>query len=121
MNPSTNKAQILLGPCQSCLFIRAQTYNIHSKDIPKKLRNDQQLNVDYTFRPDWVNESLYPFKSRYIELAESQVHYIDEGSGPVLLFLYVNSIPHQRPSSLIVFIDYIIQILTFTNQFISIM
>jgi haloalkane dehalogenase len=62
------------------------------KDIPKqKLTNDQQLNVDYTFRPDWVNESLYPFKSRYIELAESQVHYIDEGSGPVLLFLH--SIP----------------------------
>ena len=62
-----------------------------NKDIPKqKLTRDQQLNAEYT-RSDWINESLYPFKSRYIELAGSQVHYIDEGSGPVLLFLH--SIP----------------------------
>jgi haloalkane dehalogenase len=63
-----------------------------NKDIPKhKVTRDQQLDADYTMRPDWVNENLYPFKSRYIELAGSQVHYIDEGSGPVLLFLH--SIP----------------------------
>jgi haloalkane dehalogenase len=63
-----------------------------NEDIPKhKVTRDQQLDADYTMRPDWVNESLYPFKSRYIELAGSQVHYIDEGSGPVLLFLH--SIP----------------------------
>jgi haloalkane dehalogenase len=63
-----------------------------NKDIPKqRLTMDEQLNANYTKRPDWISESLYPFKSRYIELAGSQVHYIDEGSGPVLLFLH--SIP----------------------------
>ena len=60
-----------------------------NKDIPKhKLTKDQQLNAVYTKKPTWVDETLFPFKSRYIELAGSQVHYIDEGSGPVLLFLH---------------------------------
>jgi hypothetical protein len=49
-----------------------------NKDIPKqKVTRDQQLDADYMMRPDWINESLYPFKSRYIELAGSQVHYFD--------------------------------------------
>lgn len=60
-----------------------------NKDIPKrKMKRVEQFNAGYTTRPDWINESLYPFKSRYIELAGSLVHYIDEGSGPVLLFLH---------------------------------
>ena len=42
-------------------------------------------------RPDWVDEALYPFKSRFIQLDGSQVHYIDEGKGPTILFLHANA------------------------------
>jgi hypothetical protein len=40
MNPSTSKAQIPLGPCQSCPFIRAQTLTM----IDKKNWNLAQNN-----------------------------------------------------------------------------
>jgi haloalkane dehalogenase len=36
--------------------------------------------------PDWVNRDLFPFQSRFIEIDGHQMHYIDEGSGPVILF-----------------------------------
>ena len=35
---------------------------------------------------DWVNRDLYPFESRFVEIDGHQMHYIDEGSGPVILF-----------------------------------
>ena len=41
-------------------------------------------------RPGWLDENLYPFESRYVEIDGHQVHYVDEGSGPVLLFLHSN-------------------------------
>ena len=41
-------------------------------------------------RPPWVPEDLYPFESRYAEVAGSRVHYIDEGTGPPLLLLHGN-------------------------------
>jgi haloalkane dehalogenase len=41
-------------------------------------------------RPAWVPDGLYPFKSRYAEVAGSRVHYIDEGTGPPLLLLHGN-------------------------------
>ena len=39
-------------------------------------------------RPAWLDENVYPFESRYIELGGNRVHYVDEGTGPVLLFLH---------------------------------
>src|SRR5579871_4278354 len=39
-------------------------------------------------RPAWLEASLYPFQSRYLTLEGHRIHYIDEGSGPVLLFLH---------------------------------
>lgn len=40
------------------------------------------------FHPD---PALYPFKSNWVELGSgSRVHYVDEGNGPVLLFLHGN-------------------------------
>jgi len=45
--------------------------------------------LDGAVRPDWLDE-LYPFKSRYVTIGKNEVHYIDEGSGPVLLFLHPN-------------------------------
>jgi haloalkane dehalogenase len=41
-------------------------------------------------RPSWVDDDLYPFKSRFAELDGHVVHYIDEGSGPTLLMLHGN-------------------------------
>ena len=41
-------------------------------------------------RPDWVDPALFPFESRFLEVGDHQVHYVDEGSGPVLLMLHGN-------------------------------
>ncbi len=41
-------------------------------------------------RPDWVPTRLYPFQDRYVHIDGSTVHYVDEGSGPTLLFLHGN-------------------------------
>lgn len=47
-------------------------------------------------RPAWVDDELFPFESRFVELKGNLVHYIDEGpgldegSGPILLMLHGN-------------------------------
>jgi haloalkane dehalogenase len=41
-------------------------------------------------RPSWIPEDLYPFESRYADVAGARVHYVDEGSGPTLLLLHGN-------------------------------
>jgi len=38
-------------------------------------------------RPRWLPWSAFPFQSRFAEIAGQRVHYIDEGSGPALLFV----------------------------------
>jgi pimeloyl-ACP methyl ester carboxylesterase len=38
--------------------------------------------------PVWLNESLYPFSHRYIELPSCKMHYVDEGQGDILLFVH---------------------------------
>jgi haloalkane dehalogenase len=38
-------------------------------------------------RPSWVDDELFPFESHFVELDGHVVHYIDEGSGPILLML----------------------------------
>ncbi|TSD98066.1 alpha/beta fold hydrolase [Skermania sp. ID1734] len=43
-----------------------------------------------TVRPDWVDDELFPFESRFISINGHTVHYVDEGSGPILLFLHGN-------------------------------
>ncbi|HEU0189840.1 MAG TPA: alpha/beta fold hydrolase [Mycobacterium sp.] len=43
-----------------------------------------------TTRPAWVDDGLFPFQSRYITIDGHTVHYVDEGSGPTLLFLHGN-------------------------------
>ena len=39
-------------------------------------------------RPGWVPDHLYPFESNYLEIDGCRVHYVDEGAGPILLFLH---------------------------------
>lgn len=41
-------------------------------------------------RPEWVDNTLFPFESHFIDIGGNTVHYIDEGSGPTLLFLHGN-------------------------------
>src|SRR5213083_784317 len=41
-------------------------------------------------RPSWLPERLYPFESRYADVAGARVHYLDEGTGRPLLLLHGN-------------------------------
>lgn len=42
-------------------------------------------------RPDWLSDELYPFESRFFATADGQqLHYVDEGSGPVVVFVHGN-------------------------------
>jgi haloalkane dehalogenase len=43
-------------------------------------------------RPAWVDDELFPFESRFVELDGNLVHYVDEGSGPILLMLHSNPV-----------------------------
>lgn len=39
-------------------------------------------------RPEWVDDELFPFESRFQAVDGARVHYVDEGEGPVLLLLH---------------------------------
>lgn len=41
-------------------------------------------------RPSWVDDDLFPFESRFADIDGHTVHYVDEGTGPTLLFLHGN-------------------------------
>lgn len=68
-----------------------------------------------TRRPDWVDDQLFPFESRFIELHGNTIHYVDEGEGPTLLmyhgnptwsFLYRQVIEALRPHFRCIAFDY---------------
>ena len=40
--------------------------------------------------PAWLDRTLFPFESRFVEIGGNRVHYVDEGSGPTLLLLHGN-------------------------------
>jgi haloalkane dehalogenase len=39
-------------------------------------------------RPDWLDAETFPFESKWINIEGNRIHYIDEGKGPVFLFLH---------------------------------
>ncbi len=39
-------------------------------------------------RPDWLSPGEFPFRSRSLVVDGAALHYVDEGSGPVLLLLH---------------------------------
>lgn len=41
-------------------------------------------------RPTWLPAHLYPFVDRWMNIDGHEVHYVDEGHGPVLLMLHGN-------------------------------
>jgi hypothetical protein len=44
--------------------------------------------ADLNARPAWISETHFPFASRSVRIEEAQLHYVDEGTGPTLLFLH---------------------------------
>lgn len=42
-------------------------------------------------RPDWLSDELYPFESRFLATSDGHtLHYVDEGAGPVIVFVHGN-------------------------------
>ena len=41
-------------------------------------------------RPVWVDDELFPFMSRFLDVDGHVLHYVDEGVGPTLLMLHGN-------------------------------
>lgn len=39
-------------------------------------------------QPTWINKNLFPFESKWAEIDGHQLHYVDEGNGPVVLFVH---------------------------------
>ena len=39
-------------------------------------------------RPAWLDEQLYPFQSHFVEIEGQRIHYLDEGTGPIVLFVH---------------------------------
>jgi pimeloyl-ACP methyl ester carboxylesterase len=39
-------------------------------------------------KPAWLDQTEYPFKSNYLSMNGYKLHYIDEGTGPTLLFVH---------------------------------
>ncbi len=50
--------------------------------------NQGILKQEVIQRPQWLDEQLYPFQSRFVEIDGNRIHYIHEGSGPILFFLH---------------------------------
>ena len=50
--------------------------------------NNRTADSSAAQRPSWLDEQLYPFQSRFVEVEGNRIHYIDEGSGPTLLLLH---------------------------------
>jgi haloalkane dehalogenase len=42
-------------------------------------------------KPPWLDRTIYPFTSRSVTVDGNTIHYVDEGSGPVLLMLHGNA------------------------------
>lgn len=53
--------------------------------------NTSNIGDDIYQLPKWIEYKLYPFKSKWMEIEGHHIHYIDEGRGP--LFLFVHGIP----------------------------
>jgi pimeloyl-ACP methyl ester carboxylesterase len=39
-------------------------------------------------QPHWINKEMYPFASKWESIDGHQLHYIDEGSGEIILFVH---------------------------------
>ena len=51
---------------------------------------DRSIGDSAESLPDWLPRHLFPVTSRLIDIEGCRVHYVDEGEGPVFLFLHGN-------------------------------
>jgi pimeloyl-ACP methyl ester carboxylesterase len=52
--------------------------------------DDEASNMPAMQTPDWLDVNEYPFRSRFLGTPHGDMHYVDEGSGEVILFLHGN-------------------------------
>src|SRR5215467_9793763 len=79
-----------LGPIQS---YPSQFLTLHYEVYPMSTTNtlvstNQTNKLEVLPRPAWLDEQLYPFQSHFVEVEGNRIHYIDEGSGPIVLFVH---------------------------------
>jgi haloalkane dehalogenase len=43
-----------------------------------------------SMRNEWLDTKLYPFQGHFLQVAGNEIHYVDEGHGPMLLLLHGN-------------------------------
>ncbi len=65
---------------------------------------DRQRDSREARRPPWLSQFLFPFESRFLEGRNSLIHYVDEGTGPTILFL------HAAPASSFIYRGFIAQL-----------
>lgn len=53
---------------------------------------ETQLPVRREGRPSWLPSEEFPFESRFLDLDGHRIHYVDEGSGPPLLFVTAGAV-----------------------------
>ncbi len=46
------------------------------------------MTVTNIHAQEWIDKTLYPFESHYLQLESGNLHYIDEGEGEILLFVH---------------------------------
>src|SRR5215468_10150105 len=57
--------------------------------ITHPVSNNQNGTISRTIaHPQWLEEQLYPFQSHFADIDGNRIHYIDEGTGPILLFIH---------------------------------
>lgn len=61
-----------------------------SSTVPSIVTGGHIISPHQPAQPDWLDQTTYPFQSHYFSLDGHRIHYIDEGSGPLLLFLHGN-------------------------------
>jgi len=44
--------------------------------------------LSYPARPPWLDPAAFPFHSRFCDLDDARMHYVDEGRGPTLLLVH---------------------------------
>lgn len=47
----------------------------------------ESARIPQSDRPAWLPETTFPFQSRFVTIKGKRIHFIDEGSGPALLFV----------------------------------
>src|SRR4051812_23771747 len=39
-------------------------------------------------RPAWINKQMFPFESKWVNIDGLDLHYVEEGNGPTILFVH---------------------------------